>query len=175
MPYRTYAHDPSKGVLLVDWPLFGELSRALALKVAREYDPELVIGIATAGVVPGAAIAAILGRPFHSILVSRRYSTEHMRDTPAVFGAAPAEARGKRVLVVDETCDSGDTIRLAVASLVNSGAREVRTAVSFRTGAYTPHYHAMITESAIVLPWDREVLQDGELVPNPKYSGLLPD
>ncbi len=175
MPYRTYAHDPAKGVLLVDWPLFGELSRALALKVAREYDPELVIGIATAGVVPGAAVAAILGRPFHSILVSRRYSTEHMRDTPAVFGAAPAEARGKRVLVVDETCDSGDTIRLAVASLVNSGAREVRTAVSFRTGAYTPHYHAMITESAIVLPWDREVLQNGELVPNPKYGGLLPD
>ena len=31
----NYAPDPSKGVLLVDWPLFGELSRALALKVAR--------------------------------------------------------------------------------------------------------------------------------------------
>jgi hypoxanthine phosphoribosyltransferase len=174
MPYRTYAHDASKGVLLVDWPLFGELSRALALKVARDYDPQLVIGIATAGVVPGAAVAAILGRPFHSILVSRRYSTEHMRDTPAVFGSSPAEARGKRVLVVDETCDSGDTIRLAVAALANGGASEVRTAVSFRTGFYTPHYHALITESAIVLPWDREVLSDGELVPNPKYSGLLP-
>src|SRR5262245_60759610 len=112
MTQRTYAPDPSKGVLQVDWPLFGELSRALALKVAREYEPDLVIGIATAGVVPGAAVAAILDCPFHSILVSRRYSAEHIRETPAVFGAAPAEARGKRVLVVDETCDSGDTIRL---------------------------------------------------------------
>lgn len=174
MPYRTYAHDQSKGVLIVDWPLFGELSRALALKVARDYDPEIVVGIATAGVVPGAAVAAILGRPFHSILVSRRYSSDHIRDTPAVFGAAPAEARSKRVLVVDETCDSGDTIRLAVASLANSGAKEVRTAVSFRTGPYMPNYHALVTESAIVLPWDREVLSDGELVPNPKYAGLLP-
>ena len=173
MPNRTYAHDAAKGVLLVDWPLFGEVSRALALKVARDYEPELVIGIATAGVVPGATIAAILGRPFHSILVSRRYSSDHLRETPAVFGTAPVEARGKRVLLVDETCDSGDTIRLAIASLSNVGAREVRTAVSFRTGAFLPDYEALVTEQAIVLPWDREILSDGALVPNPKYKGLL--
>lgn len=170
-----YAPDPSNGVLLVDWPLFGELSRALALKVARSYEPDIVIGIATAGVVPGAAIAAILDLPFHSILVSRRYSAERVRETPAVFGAAPQEVRGKRALVVDETCDSGDTIRLAVGAIVNAGAKDVRTAVSFRTGAYMPDFHALATESAIVLPWDREILVDGELRPNPKYAGLLPE
>jgi hypoxanthine phosphoribosyltransferase len=173
MPQRPYTPDPSNGVLLVDWPLFGELSRALALKVAREYTPDIVIGIATAGVVPGAAVAAILDRPFHSILVSRRYSADRIRDTPAVFGAAPAEVRGKRALVVDETCDSGDTIRLAVGALINAGAKEVRTAVSFKTGDFVPDYHALATQSAIVLPWDREILSDGELVPNPKYAELL--
>jgi uncharacterized protein len=36
---RRYEVDPTKGVLEIEWPLFGELSRALALKVAREYDP----------------------------------------------------------------------------------------------------------------------------------------
>jgi hypoxanthine phosphoribosyltransferase len=176
MPNRPpYAPDPSKGVLLVDWPLFGELSRALALKVARTYRPDIVVGVATAGVVPGAAIAAILDVPFHSILVSRRYSAERIRETPAVFGAAPVEVRGKRALVVDETCDSGDTMRLAVGALVNAGAKDVRTAVSFRTGSFEPDYHALATESAIVLPWDREILIDDELRPNPKYAGLLDD
>jgi hypoxanthine phosphoribosyltransferase len=81
--------------------------------------------------------------------------------------------RGKRALIVDETCDSGDTMRLAIGALVNAGATEVRTAVSFRTGSFVPDYHALATESAIVLPWDREILQDGELMPNPKYAGLL--
>ena len=38
----------SKGVLEVDWPFFGELCRALALRVAREYEPEIVLGIAKA-------------------------------------------------------------------------------------------------------------------------------
>ena len=175
MPTRSnYAPDPSKGVLLVDWPLFGELSRALALKVARAYQPEVVVGIATAGVVPGAAVAAILDLPFHSILVSRRYSADTIRETPAVFGAAPADVRNKRVLVVDETCSSGATMRLAVGALVNAGSKEVRTAVSFSTGSYVPDFHALATESAIVLPWDREILVGDELKPNPKYAGLIP-
>ena len=63
MPRRQVT-DRSRGVLEVDWPLFGEMSRALALKVARGYDPELVVGIATAGVVPGAVVAAILPMAF---------------------------------------------------------------------------------------------------------------
>ena len=61
MSPRRQPIDRSRGIFEVDWQLFGELSRALALKVARGYDPELVVGIATAGVIPGATIAAILG------------------------------------------------------------------------------------------------------------------
>jgi hypoxanthine phosphoribosyltransferase len=161
--------------MIVDWPLFGELSRALAVRVAREWEPEVVVGIAIAGVVPGAAVSAILDVPFYSILVSRRYHTEHIREMPAVFGAAPSEVRGKRVLVVDQTCDSGATLRLAVSAVGNAGAREVRTAVSFKTGSFAPDYFSLATQSMIVLPWDREIMVDGELQPNPKYSGLLPE
>ena len=170
-----YAPDLSKGVLIVDWPLFGELSRALALKVARNWTPEIVVGIATAGVVPGATVAAILDLPFYSILVSRRYSAERVRATPAVFGAAPTEVRGKRALVVDETCGSGDTLRLAVGAIINAGAKEVQTAVSFKTGSFVPDFHGLATEANIVLPWDREILIGDDLCPNPKYAGMIPD
>ena len=171
-PRRTTV-EHSKGIFEVEWPLFGELSRGLALKVSRSYDPEVVIGIATAGVVPAAVIAAILGREFHSIIVSRRFGAETVRETPAVLSAAPPSVRDRRVLVVDETCDTGDTIRLAVAAMVNAGASEVRTAVAFRTGTYIPNFHALATESTIVLPWDREVLIDGDLYPNPLYADAL--
>src|SRR3954452_7906132 len=104
MPRRNNV-ERSKGVFEVDWPLFGELSRGLALRVARAYDPEVVVGIATAGVVPAAVVAAILDREFHSIMVSRRFGSETIREMPAVLSSAPAEVRGKRVLIVDETCD----------------------------------------------------------------------
>ena len=173
MSPRKHTVDASKGVLEIEWPFFGELSRGLALKVARVYDPELVVGIATAGVIPGAVIAAILGREFHSLIVSRKYKSSRTREAPQVFGSAPAEVRGKRVLIVDETCDSGDTLRLAVSAIQEAGASEVRTAVSIRTGAYAPDFHAIATESTIVLPWDREVLVDGELGPNPLYGDAM--
>jgi len=173
MSPRKTTVEQSKGVFEVEWPMFGELSRALALKVVRDYDPEIVVGIATAGVVPGAVIAAILDREFHSIIVSRRYQAESVRESPAVFGAVPTAVRGRRVLIVDETCDSGATMRLAVGAIVNAGAAEVRTAVAFQTGSYTADYHALATESTIVLPWDREVLFEGELVPNPLYRETL--
>lgn len=170
---RRYTVDPAKGVLHVDWPLFGELSRALALKVARSYDPEIVVGVATAGVVPGAVVAAILGREFHSFTISRWHPDEEQPDVPAILGGAPGSVRDRRVLIVDETCDDGDTLRLAISAIVNAGASEVRTAVGFRTGAYEPDFHALATESTIVLPWDREVLVDGELLPNPLYAEAM--
>src|SRR3954453_18782997 len=100
MSPRKTTVEQSKGVFEVEWPMFGELSRALALRVVREYDPEVIVGIATAGGVPGAVIAAILDREFHSMGVSRRYQADTTRETPAVFGGVPAAVRDRRVLVV---------------------------------------------------------------------------
>jgi hypoxanthine phosphoribosyltransferase len=115
-PRRTVI-DPAKGVLEVEWQLFGELSRALALKVSREFNPELVVGIANAGVIPGATIASILDRPFVSMAVSRRYRPDaQVRETPAIFGEAPAAARGTRARsrVVTWNMDPAPSQSLAV-------------------------------------------------------------
>ena len=121
----------------------------LALKVFREYDPEVVIGIAKAGVIPGAVVASILQRDFASIAITKEGS---------VIAGPPRLVTGKRVLLVDETCDTGETMRMAVAALVNAGAADVRTAVGFRTGPYEPDFSALETESTIVLPWDEDLL-----------------
>ena len=103
----------TRGVLEIDWPLFGELCRALALKVAKEYDPEVVFGIAKAGVIPGVVIAAILQRDFASIVVTRKAEDA----LPVLVAGPPDSVKGRRVLVVDETCDTGHTIRLALSTL----------------------------------------------------------
>ena len=93
MSPRKHTVDAAKGVLEIEWPFFGELSRGLALKVARVYDPEVVVGIATAGVIPGAVIAAMLGREFHPLIVRRNYKSPRARSPPQLFGAAPGEAQ----------------------------------------------------------------------------------
>lgn len=160
------------GVLELSWDVFGELSRALAVNVARQYDPEMVIGIATAGVIPGAVLATILRRDFFSMKITRRSGMERVHEQPQLLTAAPMQARGKRVLIVDEICTTGETLRMALAAVRAVNPAEVRTATSFvKSGAFKPDYFAVETDATVIFPWDRQVLgESGELVENPRYD-----
>ena len=159
----------SRGVLEVDWPFFGELCRALALRVARDYEPEIVLGIAKAGVIPGVVVASILQTEFSSMAVTRQEEGAQ----PVLVAGPPASIRGRRVLVVDETCDTGSTLKLALSEVRALRPAEVRSAVSFKTGDYAPDYHAFETDNFIILPWDREIIQGGEIVVRPDYAARL--
>src|SRR2546428_4450101 len=158
-----------RGVLQVDWAFFGELCRVLALKVFREYDPDVVIGIAKAGVIPGAVVASILQRDFASVAITRTETGGR----PVVIAGPPRIVTGRRVLIVDETCDTGATMQLALAAVRDLQPAAVKTAVSFRTGEFKPDFYALETGNFIILPWDREVIIDEEIVMRPDYAQKL--
>jgi len=173
---RAPAATEPEDVLELTWEVFGELCRALAVKVAQSgYLPELVIGIAKAGVIPGAVIASILRCDFSSMKISRRAGPEQVRDRPQILSAAPREAAGRRVLIVDEICTTGETLRLALAAVRNLQPAEVETATSVvKLGGYKPDFHAIETDATVIFPWDRQILDErGELVVNPAYRGLI--
>src|SRR5881392_2443100 len=130
------------GLLEVDWPFFGEMCRALALKIFREYDPDVVIGVARAGVIPGAVVATILQRDFASMAITRTETGGR----PVVIAGPPRIVTGRRVLIVDETCDSGDTMKLALNAVRELQPATVKTAVSFRTGDFRPDFYALETD-----------------------------
>jgi hypoxanthine phosphoribosyltransferase len=160
--------------LELDWEVFGELCRALAFKVARDYTPDLVIGIADAGAIPAAVIASILRNDFYSMKISRRHGDELVRQRPAVLSAAPHQAAGKRVLLVDEIATSGDTLRLALAAVRDVAPAELRTAASFvRPRGFKPDYFALETDQIVVFPWDRKVIDGDRAVVNPLYERIM--
>lgn len=159
--------------LELDWTMFGELCRALALKVARDYDPEVVVGIARAGAIPAAVVASILRVDFYAMTISRRRGDE-VRERPEVLSAAPRTLAGRRVLIVDEITSSGDTLRLALAAVRDVHPAEVRTATSFaRSTGFRPDYTALVTDANIIFPWDRKVFDGDALVINPRYEDVL--
>jgi hypoxanthine phosphoribosyltransferase len=150
------------------------LCRALALKVARDYDPEVIVGIARAGVIPAAVIASMLRLDFYSMKISRREGDETVRERPEVLSAAPRQVRGKRVLIVDEITTSGDTLRLALAAVRDAHPAEVRTATSFaRNTGYQPDYSALTMDANVIFPWDRKVFDGEDFVVNPRYVGVI--
>jgi uncharacterized protein len=161
--------------LELSWELFGELCRVLAVKVATSgYRPDLVVGIAKAGVIPGAVVASILRCDFYSLKISRDSGGERVRDRPKILSAAPKEAAGRRVLVVDEICTSGETLRIALNALRQVQPEEVRTATSLtKVGGYRPDFHALETAATVAFPWDRHVVNAaGEIITNPLYEQI---
>lgn len=173
--FDTPAHQPLD-TLELDWEMFGELCRALAMKVANSgFDPDLVVGIAKAGVIPGAVVASILRCDFYSMKISRREGLEVVRETPKILSEAPRAAAGKRVLIVDEICTSGDTLRIALNAIRNTRPEEIRTATSFvKAGGFKPDYYSLETDSLVIFPWDRQVVNDeGDIVVNPLYSDRI--
>src|SRR5437667_10113742 len=140
------ARNPPHGVLEVDWPFFGEMCRALALKIFREYDPEVVIGIARAGVIPGAVVASILQRDFASMAITR----PEAGGRPVVIAGPTRLVTGRRVLIADGTCDTGATMKLALNAVRELKPAPVKTAVSFRTGEFRPDFYALETDNFIL-------------------------
>ena len=175
IPRRTSA-VADEGVLELTWDVFGELCRALAVKVAQSgYAPDLVVGIAKAGVIPGAVIASMLGCDFYSMKITRDTGEGKVRSRPKIIQAAPRDAVGKNVLIVDELCTSGDTLRMATNSLRQVGPAEIRTAVNFvKVGGFRPDFYALETQGTIIFPWDRHLVNGaGDLVVNPMYRDLI--
>lgn len=175
MPVVAVPYPPpavgAAGTLELSWELFGELCRALAVRVAQEYRPELVIGLATAGVMPAATVATMLQADFEAMKVTRRERGQVVHAYPRVLSPTPVAARGRRVLIVDEITTSGDTLRLALAAVREVGPAQVRTATSFvRPGGYRPDFHAMETDALIVFPWDRQVIENQQLVTPAIYA-----
>ena len=173
---KRAAGMPGSEFLELSWEFFGELCRVLAVKVATSgYYPEVVIGIAKAGVIPGAVVASILRCEFHSLKISRDSGAERVRVRPRILSAAPKEAAGKRVLVVDELTTSGATMRLALNAIRQVAPAEIRTATSLvKVGGYRPDYYALETSATVVFPWDRHILSPaGEIIVNPLYEGVV--
>jgi hypoxanthine phosphoribosyltransferase len=107
--------------------------------------------------------------------ISRDSGAERVRARPRILSAAPKEAAGMRVLIVDEICTSGETMRIAVNALRQVKPAEIRTATSLvKVGGYKPDFQALETAATVVFPWDRHILNaDGEIVENPMYRGAL--
>jgi hypoxanthine phosphoribosyltransferase len=132
------------------------------------------VGIARTGAIPAAIVASILRVDFYSMTISRKQGHRQILEWPAVLSVAPVQARGKRVLLVDEIVTSRDTLRLGLAAIRDIGPSEVRTATSFaRTQRYKADYFALTTDATTIFPWDRKVFKGESLVVNPRYEGAV--
>jgi hypoxanthine phosphoribosyltransferase len=141
-------------VFKLSWEGFAALCRDLAERVAADYQPDLVVGIARGGTLPGALLALLLRRDFHPLRVPLRTLP---RDLPSYLPDRRLVA-GRRVLLVDERAPDGAALRWAVEALRRLGAREVRTLLLFGSGGATADYSGPQVDVLVIQPWIQDTV-----------------
>jgi hypoxanthine phosphoribosyltransferase len=131
--------------------------RDLAMRIAARFQPDVVLGLARGGIFVGGALAAPMQAEFLPVRVEKR-----ARDRRAVPTFRVPEARGKKVLVVDDVTSSGATLDKARVLARRSGAKEIQAAVLVvRPGGSRPEWFALETAQLIIFPWDYQLDASG--------------
>ena len=162
--------QPNKPVREIPWAAFGEISRQLAARIGERFHPDLILGIAKGGVFVGGALAGVLACDFVPVRVERR--SRDAEPLPATVAELPA-LKGKRVLVVDDVANSGNTLAKGRALARKAGARDVRTAVLVvRPGGFRPDWHAVETDALVLFGWDYQLHAVGDGPGDPGEVGV---
>jgi len=171
---EPYAYEHRAGVEPISWEAFHGLCKGLALAVA-DYAPEIILAVGRGGYYPGTLLAHMLRAEVYPVRLSRRVKDVVTHKRPKWLVEPPKRLKGRRVLIVDEICDTGETLRKVAKRADKLGAREVRTAVlySHSHGVHIPDYIGLITDSLLLNPWDREVVAGDNFVVHPEYLGAL--
>jgi len=145
-------------VELVSWETVYKLSRALSKQVLESgYKPDIIIGLARGGWVPARNLCDFMGI---KDLISLK--TEHWGITANPDGKAVlkfplnVDLKGKKVLVVDDITDTGESMKLGAEHVRTQGPAEIRTATLHHVEncAYVPDYVAQeISWRWMLYPW----------------------
>ena len=144
------------GKMYVDWPDLGDLFEALARKVVESdnrYD--LVLAILRGGAVPALVVADRLNIGIDFINI-KSYLGVEKRIPPRVLSTLDENLSGKRILVVDDLVDKGETAELIIDYLKSLGVVEVHLAVVFYkpTSKFKPNFFVYELSEWIVFPWE---------------------
>jgi len=171
---RSYQYDQRKGVEEVSWERFAALTARLCEALA-EFKPDLILGIARAGLFPATTISLALRREFYPVRVTRRVDDEVRFESPVWRLDVPAVVRGQRVAVVDEIADTGETLGLVATRASERGAQRVITAalVAHTWADPMPDVTALVSDALIIFPWDRQIFKDGVWMRRPEIEAAL--
>ena len=174
MSQNSYDYSTRKGIQPISWEDFHGICKALALSLSH-FQPEVIVPIGRGGYYPGALLAHLLQVEIYPVRVSRRINDIVIYNEPQWVIPPPAEIAHRRAVIVDEICDSGETIVMVKNKCLDLGASQVKSAVLYAhtKAVHVPDYIGIITDELLLNPWDREVFRDGEFRFNPEYAEAL--
>lgn len=162
------------GVHQISWEEFQEICRSLVEKTLPEHF-DIILGIARGGLYPGTLISAMLQKEFYPLRLTRRENDQVKFEKPVWKIDVTDDVFSKRILVVDDISDTGETIRLVVERTLEKGASKVSTLtlVTHSWSSPNPDYFGMESDELIIFPWDTQILVNNTWQLHPELQEAL--
>ena len=140
---------------LISWRDLGLLTKALVDKVKKGERPDVVVGIARGGLIPAMVIADRLRAPLDIINI-KSYRALGVKGVLKVYDVMYEDVADKKVLIVDDVADTGETFLFVSEHMMKKGAKSVMLASIFLKpwSRVRPNYFVEETDEWIVFPWE---------------------
>jgi len=142
------------------WDQIYELLLNLANRVRRNgFKPDVIVGVSRGGWPPARVISDLLGNPRLANVTAEFYvGVAETKGKPTITQPVSVSVKGKKVLVVDDVADTGESLRLVRVHLGEQGATDVKIVTIYYKpwSVIIPDYYEKETSSWIVFPWERK-------------------
>ena len=119
--------------------------------------PDIIVGIARGGWIPARILSDVLyTSAMFNIRIEYYSSIGTKGESPIVTQPLAMSLEGKKILLIDEVADTGDSLLYAIEHVKNLGAEVIKSAVLHLkpTSKVTPEYYISMTSSWTVYPWE---------------------
>jgi hypoxanthine phosphoribosyltransferase len=140
------------------WSQIFNLLFCQAQKIQNQsYRPDVVIAIAKGGLVSARILADLLETSQLEILQIEFYTGINQTQLkPTLKQPLTHNFLGKKILIVDDIADSGESLKLAQTHLQEQGTTEIKTATLYKKpfSTITPDFYEKQTSNWVVFPWE---------------------
>lgn len=140
----------------INWTEYGNLADALAERIRSQPESyDLIVGVARGGIPVAMVVSDHLDVKLDIINV-KSYGGIEERVTPRILSTLTEAVEGKRVLLVDDLVDQGDTMDTVSDFLRKQSPAILKTAVLFKKPwtKTEPDYFLEVVDKWIVFPWE---------------------
>lgn len=120
------------------------------------FKPAVIIAVSRGGWLPARVLSDLLETRIGNVSVEYYLGVAETRKAPVLTQNVSVTVAGKKVLVVDDVADSGESLKLVKAHLLQQGAMEVRLAAMYYKpwSIVKPDYYVGETKHWVVFPWE---------------------
>ncbi|MEI7621836.1 MAG: phosphoribosyltransferase family protein [Candidatus Moraniibacteriota bacterium] len=143
----------------ISWAEIENAIDDLATQIKQaNFEADYIIGIASGGLVPLGLLAKKMNFKNVLTVTARSYQGETQGELEISYLPA-IDLRGKKILLIDELADSGETLKKLSAVMVEHyQPSELRTATlvtNIKNCKFLPDFNGIEVDCWMVIPWDK--------------------